>query len=132
MYKIIVRTLFYHWLILCVGISIGFISNAEWVGYKSLILSKSIDHIFFPVIITPEIKEHIKNFGKNKMKDSLGNPKDFTILYDFLYDNEVYWAEYEFTDERGKKIKGISKVHIDWKPWEYYYQLDDTLTGSLN
>lgn len=132
MYKVIIRTIIYQWLILCVGISIGFIGNAEWIGYKSLLVSKSIDNIFFPINITPEIQQNIKNIGQQKLRTKLGNPKYFTILDDFLYDNEVYWAEYEFIDEYGKKIKQINKVRIYWKPWEYYYHLDDSLRASKN
>jgi hypothetical protein len=130
MYKVIIRTIFYHWLILCVGISIGFIGNAEWIGYKSLLVSKSINNIFFPIDITPEIQQNIKNIGQQKLRISIGNPEHFVILDDFLYDNEIYWAEYEFVDKYGKKIKQINKVRIYWKPWEYYYHLDDSLRAS--
>lgn len=132
MYKIVLRTLFYQWLILCIGISIGFIGHAEWIGYKSSILSKSIDHIFFPIDITPEIKQTVKNIGQDKIRNRLGNPEHFVVLEEFLYDNEIYWAKYEFTDNKGKKIIQDDKVRIYWKPWEYYYQLDDSMRASRN
>ena len=132
MYKVILRTLFYHWLILCIGISIGFVGNAEWIGYKSLLVSKSINNIFFPIEITPELQKTIKEIGKKKIKAAVGNPADFRVLDDLLYDNEVYCAEYEYTDANGKKIKEMRKVRIYWKSWEYYYQLDDSLRASKN
>lgn len=130
MYRVILRTIFYQWLILCVGISIGFIGNAEWIGYKSLLVAKSINNIFFPIDITPEVQQSIKYIGQQKLRISLGNPEYFVILDDFLYDNEIYWAEYEFIDKYGKKIKQINKVRIYWKPWEYHYHLDDSLRAS--
>ena len=46
MYKVIIRTIFYHWLILCAGISIGFIANAEWLGYKSVLIERSMITFF--------------------------------------------------------------------------------------
>lgn len=132
MYKVIFRTLFYQWFILCIGISIGFIGNAEWIGYKSLLLGKSINHIFFPIDITPEVQQTIRNIGQQKLRILAGNPPDFLILDDFLYDNEVYWAEYQFTDKSGKLTTQINKVRVKWKTWEYYYQLDNSLRGSMN
>lgn len=127
MYKIIFRSIFYHWLILFIGISIGFIGNAEWIGYKSVLVSKSIDNIFFPIQITPEIQQLIKNVGQNKIKRSIGNPDHFKVLEDFLYDNEVYWIRYEYKDKNGKYYQGVNKTRIYWKPWEYYYHLDQPI-----
>ena len=124
MYKVIIRTIFYHWLVLCIGISIGFIGNAEWVGYKSVLVTKSIDNIFFPIKITPEIQQLIKNVGQNKIKRSIGNPEHFKVLEDFLYDNEVYWLRYEYKDKDGRYYQEVNKTRIYWKPWEYYYHLD--------
>lgn len=131
MYKIIIRTLFYHWLLLCVGISVGFILNAEWVGYKSVIVTKSINNIFFPIKVTDDIKELIKNIGKEKIRILAGNPKNFVIIADFLYDNEIYWAEYEYTDAKGGRRKTVAKTRVYWKPWEYYYHMDQPIHGGI-
>lgn len=128
--KTILRTLFYNWLLICIGISIGFISNAEWIGYKSLLVSKSIDHIFFPVEITPEFQKTIKEIGTKKIRLMVGNPSSFTILEDYLYDNEIYYADYEYIDAKGNKIRETRRTRIYWKNWEYYYQLDDSLRAS--
>ena len=43
------RTLFYQFLLLFVGISIGFIINAEWVGWKYPIIQTSIQNTFFSI-----------------------------------------------------------------------------------
>jgi hypothetical protein len=114
------------------GMSIGFIANAEWIGYKSLLVHKSINNIFYPIDITPELQQTIKNIGEKKIRMSVGNPTNFRIIDDLLYDNEIYWAEYEYIDLKGVKIKGCSKARIYWKPWEYYYQLDDSMRASRN
>lgn len=132
MYKIIIRSIFYHWLVLFIGISIGFIANAEWIGYKSLLLGKSIDNIFFPVEITPEFQRAIKDIGAKKLKLMVGNPEHFVILEDFLYDNEVYYADYEYVDTKGNKIRETGRTRIYWKSWEYHYHLDDSLRASRN
>lgn len=130
MYRVILRTIFYQWLILCVGISIGFIGNSEWIGYKSLLVSKSIDNIFFPIEITPEFQKAIKEIGAKKIRLMVGNPSSFTILEDYLYDNEIYYADYEYIDTKGNKIRETRRTRIYWKNWEYYYQLDDSLRAS--
>ena len=47
--KCVLRTLFYQFLLIFVGASIGFITNAEWVGWKYPIISRSYNNIFNPI-----------------------------------------------------------------------------------
>ena len=47
--KTIARTIFYQLLVLFAGISIGFITNADWVGWKYPIVTSSFYNAFFPV-----------------------------------------------------------------------------------
>lgn len=123
--KAIFRTIFYQWFILFVGIAIGFICNAQWVGHKYLLVEKSIDHIFYPIEYTPEVKRIIKDFGAYKIWANLGRPDDFKILDDFLYDYEVYKAQVSYKDKNGKVIKDFAKTWVRWKPWEYYYEFHE-------
>ena len=43
--KCILRTLFYQFLLLFVGASVGFICNAEYVGWKFPVVELSLIHI---------------------------------------------------------------------------------------
>jgi hypothetical protein len=122
MYKIIFRTLFYHWLILSTGISIGFIVNAEWLGYKSVIIERSISNIFFPIEFTEDIEEKIKNQAAEKVFHELGEPKEFQILGQVVYYNdEFYWCKYAFRDNDDQLQFGETTTRIRWKTWEYNY-----------
>ena len=57
------RTLFYQFFLLFIGISIGFITNAEWVGWKTEVVAKSVDNIFFPTQFDEQTCEQVKNWA---------------------------------------------------------------------
>lgn len=122
--KVVFRTIFYHWFVLFIGIAIGFIANAQWVGHKYLLVEKSINNIFFPTEYTPELDELIKNFATYKMWCELGKPEDFKVLDGFLYDHEVYTAEVSFK-KNGEEVTKVAKTRVRWKPWEYYYEFHE-------
>lgn len=122
MYKIIIRTLFYHWLLLCTGISIGFIVNAEWLGYKSAIIERSISNIFFPIEFSEEIEKQVKSAGSAKIFAELDYPSEFEVLGEVVYYNEeFYWCKYKFRDDSGVLNFGESTTRVRWKTWEYNY-----------
>ena len=122
MYKIIARSIFYHWLLLIIGLSVGFTLNAEWLGYKSVLIERSINHIFFPIDFTPEMESKIKNMGAKKVYESLGCPNDFEILGDVVYYNdEFYWCRYKYRDKQNNLQFGETTNRVRWKTWEYYY-----------
>ena len=127
MHKIVIRSIFYHWLILFIGISIGFISNSEWVGEKSVLIERSIRNIFFPIEYNENIEALIKESGKVRLWSSLGCPEYFEIIDDFVKAEEYYWAVYKTKDKKGRIIKDIGSVRIKWKTWEYYYKLDEIM-----
>lgn len=122
MYKIIIRTIFYQWLVLCIGISIGFIGNAEWLGYKSVLIERSIDNIFFPIEFTSEVEKKVQQIGASKIFTELGYPDEFEILGEVVYYNdEFYWCKYKYRDINKKLIFGESTTRVRWKTWEYNY-----------
>ena len=125
MYKIIIRSIFYHWFILFVGISIGVISNSEWVGYKYVLIERSVRNIFFPIEYNQEVENYVKEQGKLKLWGQLGCPEDLEIVDDLVKGEEFYWALCKYTDKNGKKIKAIESVRVRWKTWEYYYKIDE-------
>ena len=131
MYKVIIRTIFYHWLILCAGISIGFMGNAEWVGYKSVLIKRSIDNIFFPIEFTSEIEKKVQNIGSKKIYIELGYPNEFEILGEVVYYNdEFYWCKYKYRDIHNKLIFGESTTRVRWKTWEYNYSSNNEVIDT--
>ena len=127
MYKIIVRSIFYHWLILFIGISIGIIVNSEWVGCKYILIERSINNIFFPLEYNENIEAFVKESGRMKLWASLDCPTDFTILDDLVKGEEFYWAVYTYKNKQGKTIKDIGSIRVMWKTWEYYYKIDEPI-----
>ena len=130
-YKVIIRTIFYHWLILCAGISIGFIANAEWLGYKSVLIERSIDNIFFPIEFTTEVEKRVQEIGASKIYTELGYPNEFEVLGEVVYYNdEFYWCKYKYRDSNNELIFGESTTRVRWKTWEYNYGSPDDVVDS--
>ena len=81
MIKIILRSVFYPFFVLFVGITIGFIANAEWSGRKYIMIEKSINNIFFPVNkYNKNVEEYVRYMGGLKLMSNHDYPKDFIIL----------------------------------------------------
>jgi hypothetical protein len=136
--KTILRTIFYQYLALFIGLSIGFIANAEWVGLKSAIVAKSINNIFFPIEFSEEMEENLKLLGASKVWSDLGQPTEFEILGDVVYYNdEFYWCKYKYRDKDGQLQFDESVERIRWKSWEYYHDYeivddDEKTLASIN
>lgn len=127
MIKIILRSIFYHWFTLFVGLSIGFICHSEWVGTKAVIIERSIRNIFFPIKYTPEVENFIKQAGAMKLWSSVGCPEEFVIIDDLVKGEEFYWAVFTYKNHEGKTVKDIGSIRVKWKTWEYYYKLDEMM-----
>ena len=115
------RTLFYQFFLLFIGISIGFICNAEWVGWKTEVVAKSVDNIFFPTKFDEKTCEQIKNWGKFRIFAFNNRPQDFKIIEDGLLAEEFYIAKFTYTDQNGNTAEKIDTTRVRWKTWEYYY-----------
>ena len=127
MYKIVLRSIFYHWFALFIGISIGFIANSEWVGDKYAIIERSIRNIFFPIQYDENIEVFVKQAGKMRLWSSLECPENFVVLDDLVKGEEFYWALYKYKDKNGKEVKDVGSIRVKWKTWEYYYKLDEII-----
>lgn len=125
MHKIILRSIFYQWFILFIGISIGFLCNYEWVGHKYAIVERSISNIFYPIEYTAEVENFVKERGKLMIWSLLDCPKDFEVLDDLVKGQEFYWAVVKYKDKNGNEKKSIENVRVRWKTWEYYYKIDE-------
>lgn len=122
--KVVFRTIFYQWFILFVGMAIGFVANAQWVGHKYMLLEKSISHIFFPVEYTPELDNIIKSLATYKLWLELGMPEDFKVHDEMLSDHEFYVADVSYT-KNGEAFRKIDKTRVRWRPWEMYYEFHE-------
>lgn len=122
MFKVIFRTIFYQFLLLFVGISIGFIANAEYIGYKSCVIEKSINNIFFPIEFTKEVEDKVKKIGASKVFIENNSPDEFEILGEVVYFNdEFYWCKFKYRDKKGNLKFDSDIVRVNWKTWEYNY-----------
>lgn len=124
--KTVCRTLFYQILLLFTGLSIGFICNAEWVGWKSNVVAKSFGNIFFPIQFDEDLCVKLKNWGSFKLWSFENRPKDFKIIEDGLLGEEFYVCKFQYKDSKGKTVEKIESVRLRWKPWEYYYEFGET------
>ena len=117
------RTLFYQFLLLFVGISIGFIVNAEWVGWKYPIVQTSFYNTFYPIDFEDEgVLEFLYGRGRLKIFGVMGQYKDVEIIEEAMAAEEWYWVKFSHVDKNGNRITEIQNTRIRWKPWEYYYE----------
>lgn len=121
------RTLFYQFLLLFVGLSVGFILNPEWIGIKSVLIDRSVKNIFFPLDYEndPQLRHLIQTWGAYKVYISKGSPKSFEILDQSVYYNdEFYWCRFKYIDKKGDLRFDEGTARVRWKTWEYYYDYD--------
>ena len=117
----VARTLFYQFFLLFIGISIGFICNAEWMGWKSSLVERSVQNIFFPIEFDENVCTNVKGLGAFRIWAELGRPKNFKIIEEGLAAEEFYIAKISYTNEYGKTVTDIKSTRVRWKPWEYYW-----------
>lgn len=118
------RTLFYQFFLIFIGLSIGFIVNAEWFGVKSLLINKSVQNIFFPLDYEndPHLQKFINGWGSYKIYMQLQCPPEFEIIDENVYYNEeLYWCKYKYLDKDGLIKIDEATTRVRWKTWEYYY-----------
>lgn len=125
--KIFLRTIFYQFFLLWVGASLGFILNAEYIGWKSVIVERSLQNIFCPVPYDDRVKQIILCFGmarleQHVLRPDLTLPPDFEILEDDVIWEEFYIARYRYRDAQNQLVEKVYKTRVRWKPWEYYYE----------
>lgn len=122
--KTVIRTLFYQFFLLYIGISVGFIANAEYIGWKSAIVSKSVQHIFFPIKYDQQVENFVLNMGRMRLATKLfGSP--FADLTGVISDERVWGEEYYdalYHDPENNDEIELYQTRVRWKPWEYYYE----------
>lgn len=125
--KIFLRTIFYQFFLLFVGASVGFIFNAEYIGWKSVVIERSLQNIFCPVPYDDRVKQIILCFGMARLEQHVLRPDrtlppEFQILEDDVIWEEFYIARYKYLDDNGQPVEKFFKTRVRWKPWEYYYE----------
>ena len=117
------RTLFYQFFLLFVGISIGFIVNAEWVGWKYPVVQTSFYNTFYPIDFEDEgVIKWLYGQGRLKIFGVMGKYQDVEIIEEAMAAEEWYWVKFSYRDENGDRKTKIEHTRIRWKPWEYYYE----------
>jgi hypothetical protein len=120
--KTVLRTLVYQFLILFTGLSIGFITHANYWGNRAPLIEKSVKNIFYPVEYNKEVKEFLTNVGKSRIFFSLPpGSSDLIIIEDRMISDEQYMADYEYVLNGEKIVVNGYVTKINWKPWEYDY-----------
>ena len=120
--KCILRTLFYQFLLLFIGASIGFITNAEWVGWKYPIISRSINNIFNPIDFEdPGVLQWLYGNGRLKVFGVTGKYRDIEVIEEAMLAKKWYWVKFSYTNDNGNTVTDIEHVRLRWKPWEYYF-----------
>ena len=110
--RTVIRTIFYQTLIIFTCLSIGFIFNAEYIGNRSPIIYRSIDHTFFPKYYNEEVENILLNVGRSRLASYL-EFDEFEIISEKIESQKYYMAMYEYKD-------GIYDFNtkINWQPWE--------------
>jgi hypothetical protein len=117
------RTLFYQFFLLFVGLSVGFLLNAEYLGWKYPIVHNSFYNTFFPIDFEDEgVLQWLYSRGQFKIFAFNAYPKDFKVIEEAIAAEEWYWCKYSYTDKNGNTKINIDHTRIRWKPWEYYYE----------
>jgi hypothetical protein len=129
-FKTITRTLVYQFLLIFTSVSVGFIANAEYVGWKSMLISRSFQHIFFPVKYDENVEQFVLDLGRMRLATALfGHPYadvSAVISEERVWGEEFYDALYRDPNNDGK-IE-FYQTRVRWKPWEYYYEFYKPMT----
>jgi hypothetical protein len=126
--KTVIRTIMYQILILFTGLSIGFISHANYWGNRAPIIEKSVKNIFYPMEYNENIEEFLLDIGRKRLFfeniAEHGNlPELFEIIKDseYIEGEEWYHCEYQYVEENGMLDIHEYRTRIKWKPWELYF-----------
>jgi len=125
--KIVLRTLFYQFFILFIGMSIGFLINPEWFGHKSVIVNRSIRNIFYPIEYNDNVEMFLMDIGKSRLWVQLDDPPNLTFYNSKMVGEEWFETDYSYSNKKQEIIEGHYKTRIKWKPWEYYYENDGVI-----
>lgn len=124
----VLRTIFYQFFLIFIGLSIGFICHAEWVGRKSVVVERSVQNIFYPLRYDAHLERVVKEWGAYNVFIMKECPKEFEIIDENVYHNdEFYWCRYKYRDEKGMIKFDEATSRVRWKTWEYYYEPDTIL-----
>lgn len=129
--KAVLRTIFYQFFLLLVGLAIGFIGNAEWVGFKSSVIKRSIKNIFFPIEFTPNMEAGMKILLSERMRIKEGYPEEFEVLSIAVVANDEFcWISYKYRDQNGELVFKEEFERMRWKTWEYNYDEESVLNPT--
>jgi len=139
-WRVIARTIFYQFLILFVGVSIGFLIRPEYWGNRAPVIEQSVKHIFFPIEYNEKVESFLIDVGRARLRGQtlarFNNqiPKLYEIIKgsERIQDEERYHCEFQYLDSTGEIQIEKFTTRIKWKPWEWYYpSLEDAEPESF-
>ena len=129
--KTVIRTIFYQFLLVFIGLSIGFIIAPNYWGNKAPIIERSVNHIFFPLEYNDQLELSLMDFGKFRLWTELDFPTGLTCFNSRIINEEWYETDYSFTDKDQKIVEGTYTTRIKWKPWELYYTTPEDMEKNF-
>lgn len=126
--KIVIRTVFYQFLIIFIALSLGFISAPVYWGNRAPVINRSVEHIFFPIEYDEQVEQFIIKIGRSRLYyetvTEFGSlPELFEIVKDseWIEAEERYHCEYQYIDKSGNLDVYKYVTRVKWKPWELYF-----------
>lgn len=120
-FKIVIRTLFYQLLLICILFSSLFILNPSWFGKKYVLVERSIYNIFFPVEYDQDVEDYVKLMGSLRIWTELNYPSGFKVIEDRIVNKEFYKAIVTYLDSSGQTKTEFKMTRVRWQTWEYHY-----------
>ena len=118
------RTLFYQFFLLFVGLSVGFLLNAEYVGWKYPVVQNSIYNIFYPIDFEDEgVLNFLYGRGRLKVFGVMGKYKDVEIIEEAM----AAFNKNPMTDEEAAKY--INEGTLNSRETDRAFRLRDELKG---
>lgn len=119
--KAVVRTVFYQFFLIFIGLVVGFIAAPSYWGNKAPIIERSVRNIFFPLEYNQNVEQHVMEFGKYRLWVELDCPPNLTCFNSKVINEEWYETDYSYEDADKNIVEGKYRTRIRWQPWEFYY-----------
>jgi len=124
--KIFLHTVVWRLLVISSALTLGFVINAEFVGWKSTATERFVKEKLFSIDYDAQIEELCKTLGRKQLIAELGNPSPdrLKIIKEEVANQESYSALFQFILPDGKQVLAVFQAKVRWKPADYDYSED--------
>lgn len=127
--KTVLRTILYQVILVFIGISVGFIINAKYWGNRSAVIERSMKNIFSPIKYDDRVRQALIQIGRERLYiEALhlyNDPIEIIEDSEHIKAEEWYECMYKYLVEDGTFKSKEYRTRIRWKPWEYYYDVEE-------